>query len=206
MICAAVNKSRNLLYSAGIYDLTLSGRECRNGHFPNRKPCGIIFLREDGLNQRSHGCGKKAHASIMGIVLLNRLSARKSLVALVLLGILVGFGNAGAVVVCLGEDGHIEVVPASGEHCCECPSNATVHDPGHPCGSCFDIPLPLGSGREFLPPAGIRIEEFKGKAELTVSSGSLGPTSPGLSESAPAGILHAGHIPSASLSTVVLLI
>ena len=142
----------------------------------------------------------------MRIRLLSRLSSQRSLIALVLLGILVGFGNAGAVVVCLGEDGHIEVVPASVGHCCECPSNATVRNTGHQCGSCFDIPLPLGSGTEFLPPAGGKVQEFKGKVKYMLSSRSLTSISPGLSEAPPGGTSWVDHIPLASLSTVVLLI
>jgi hypothetical protein len=142
----------------------------------------------------------------MRIRLLTGLSAQRSLIALVLLGILIGFGNAGAVVVCLGEDGHIEVVPASTGHCCECPSNATAHNTGHPCGSCFDIPLPLGSATEFLPPAGGKVQQFKGRAEYVLSSRSLTAIAAGLAEAPPAGASYADHIPLASLATVVLLI
>jgi len=138
--------------------------------------------------------------------LLNRLSAQQSFVALVLLGILIGFGNAGAVVVCLGEDGHIEVVPASTGHCCECPSNAKVHNTRHQCGLCFDFPLPFGGGTEFLPPAGGKVQPFKGKAQYTVSSSFLTAIAAALPEARPASASYADQIPLAYLSAVVLLI
>lgn len=138
--------------------------------------------------------------------LLNRLSARESLIVLSLLGILLGFGNAGAVVVCLGEDGHIEVVPASTGHCCECASNASVRNTGHQCESCLDIPLPLGDGAKFLPPAGDKVKEIKGKAEYVVPSPPLSSIPDCLPEASPAGASYAAPIPLASLSSVVLLI
>jgi hypothetical protein len=137
---------------------------------------------------------------------LIRLSAQRSLIALVSLGILVGFGNAGPVVVCLGEDGHMEVIPTSTEHCCECPSNATFHSTDHQCGSCLDIPLPLGGGTKFLPSAGGKLQESKGKAEYIVSSLPLSSIAAGLPEAPPAGTSCADHVPLASLCTVVLLI
>ncbi len=142
----------------------------------------------------------------MRIRLLSRLSSQRSLIALVLLGILLGFGNSGAVVVCLGEDCPVEVVPASTGHCCECPSNATVRNTGHQCESCVDIPLPLGSGAKFLPPAGPKVKEFKGKAEYTVSCRALTFISSGLPQAPPVGTSYADHAPLTSLCTVVLLI
>ena len=158
------------------------------------------------MDQVPHRCDTKARVSVMRIRILNRLSTQRSVIAFLLLGILVGSANAGAVVVCFGEDGHIEVVPAPTGHCCECPSNAAVPNAGHQCESCLDIPLPLGSGAKFLPPAGAKVKDFRGKAEYIVSSRSLALISPDLPQAPPVGSSYADHAPLTSLCTVVLLI
>ena len=131
---------------------------------------------------------------------------KKSSVAVVLICTLLGVGNAGAMVVCFGADGHIEVVSASEEHCCECPSHTTLGEPGHRCGSCFDIPLPLGSGEAFLLPVGGEVRDLMVQAESRVCGCSLTPISPDSPEASPGAASCADKGAISSLSSVVLLI
>ena len=137
----------------------------------------------------------------MGICL-----GKKSSVAVVLIGVLLGIGNAGAMVVCFGADGHIEVVSASEEHCCECPSHNAPGETGHRCGSCFDIPLPLGSGETFLPTAAGEGRDLKIRAESRVCGCSVTAVSPDSPEASPGAATCARKSAISSLSSVVLLI
>ena len=131
---------------------------------------------------------------------------KKSSVAVALIGLLLSIGNAGAVVVCFGADGHIEVVWASEEHCCECPTHTTPGETGHRCGSCFDIPLPLGNGEAFLPPAGGEGRDLKIKAESRVCGCSVTPVSPDSPEASPGAATCTHNSATSSLSSIVLLI
>lgn len=132
--------------------------------------------------------------------------AKKSSVAVALIGLLLAVGNAGAVVVCFGADGHIEVVSASEEHCCECPSHNAPGETGHRCGSCFDIPLPVGSGEAFVLRAVAESRDLMDQAESRVCGRSLWPISPDSTEAIPgaASCIHKSAI--SFLSSVVLLI
>jgi len=127
---------------------------------------------------------------------------KKSSVAVVLICALLGLGNAGAVVVCFGADGHIEFVSSSEEHCCQCPSHTTLIDSGHRCGSCFDIPLPLGSAEAFLLPAGSEVRDLMVQAESKVGGRSLTPSKPDSTEASPD--THRSAV--SFLSSIVLLI
>ncbi len=136
---------------------------------------------------------------------MTRLPAKKTLISFVLFSTLLGFGQAGALVLCLGEDGHIGVVHVSGDHCCECPSSTPVVDFGHPCGSCFDIFLPFGTGAEFLLPREVGGQETSSNAAYVVSSLSLSAGLPGLPEVPQAPTRSSDNPPLACLSTVILL-
>ncbi len=131
---------------------------------------------------------------------------KKSFVAVALVGLLIGIGNAGAMVVCFGADGHIEVVSASEEHCCECPSHATLGETGHRCGSCFDIPLSLGSAEAFLLPPGSEVRDLMVQAESRMCGRSVTPLSPDSTEAFPWAASRAHRSAISSLSSVVLLI
>ena len=100
---------------------------------------------------------------------------KRPCVAVILICALLGIGNAGAVVVCFGTDGHIEMVSASEEHCCECPSHTALVETDHRCGSCFDIPLPVGSGEAFVLPSGADFRDLMDQAESRVCGRSLTP-------------------------------
>ena len=131
---------------------------------------------------------------------------KKSSLAVALIGLLLGIGNAGALVVCFGADGHIEVVSASEEHCCECPSHATPGETGHRCGSCFDIPLSLGSAEAFLLPPGSEVRDRIVQAESRMCGRSVTPPSPDSTEAFPGAASCARQSAISSLSPVVLLI
>jgi hypothetical protein len=131
---------------------------------------------------------------------------KKSFVAVALVGLLLGIGNAGGMVVCFGADGHIEVVSASEEHCCECPSHATLGETGHRCGSCFDIPLSLGSAEAFLLPPGSEVRDLMVQAESRMCGRSVTPLSPDSTEAFPWAASRAHRSAISSLSSVVLLI
>lgn len=131
---------------------------------------------------------------------------KKSSVAVALIGFLLAIGNAGAVVVCFGADGHIEVVSASEEHCCECPSHNAPGETGHRCGSCFDIPLPLGRGETFLPPAGGEGRGLNIKAPSRVCGCSVTAVSPDSPEASPGTATCAHNSAISSLASIVLLI
>ena len=130
----------------------------------------------------------------------------KSSVAVALIGLLLGIGNAGSLVVCFGADGHIEVLSASEDHCCECPSHATLGETGHQCGSCFDIPLSLGSAEAFLLPPGSEVRDLMVQAESRVCGRSVTPLSPDSTEAFPGAYSCAHKSEMSSLSSVVLLI
>lgn len=131
---------------------------------------------------------------------------KKSYVAVALIGLLLGIGNAGSLVLCFGADGHIEVVSVSEEHGCECPSHATPGETGHQCGSCFDIPLPLGRVEAFLLPPGSEVRDLMDQAESWVCGRSVTPISPDSTEAFQwtASCAHKSAI--SSLRSVVLLI
>ena len=131
---------------------------------------------------------------------------KRPCVAVVLICTLLGIGNAGAVVICFGADGHIEVVSASEEHCCECTSHTALVETDHRCGSCFDIPLPVGSGEAFVLSPGTEARDLMDRAESRVSGCSVAPLSPVSTEASPgaASCVHKSAI--SSLSSVVLLI
>jgi hypothetical protein len=131
---------------------------------------------------------------------------KRSYVAVVLICALLGIGNAGAVVVCFGADGHIEVVSASEEHCCECPSHTVFVETGHRCGSCFDIPLPVGRGEAFVLPPGTEARDLMDRAESRVCGRSLTPILPDSTEASPGAASCAHKSAISSLSSVVLLI
>ena len=131
---------------------------------------------------------------------------KKSFVAVALIGLLLGVGNAGALVVCFGADGHIEVVSASEEHCCECPSHDTRGETGHRCGSCFDIPLSLGGGEAFLLPPGSEVRDLMVQAESRMCGRSVTPLSPDSTEAFPGAASCAHKSEISFLSSVVLLI
>ena len=131
---------------------------------------------------------------------------KKSSVAVALIGLLLSIGNAGAVVVCFGADGHIEVVWASEEHCCECPTHTTPGETGHRCGSCFDIPLSLGSAEAFLLPPGSEVLDLMVRAESRMCGRSVTPLSPDSTEAFPGATSSAHQSAISSLSSVVLLI
>ncbi len=131
---------------------------------------------------------------------------KMSYVAVALIGLLLGIGNAGALVVCFGADGHIEVVSASEEHCCECPAHTAHGEPGRRCGYCFDIPLPLGSSETFLPPSAGEGRDLKIKAESRVCGRSLTAVSPDSKEASPEAASCAYKSAITCLSSVVLLI
>ncbi len=131
---------------------------------------------------------------------------KKSSMAVVLICTLLGIGNAGALVVCFGADGHIEVVSASEEHCCGCPSHDALGETGHRCGSCFDIPLPLGSGEAFLLPVGGEVRDLMVQAESRVCGCSLTPISPDSPEASPGAAACAHKSAISLLSSIVLLI
>lgn len=131
---------------------------------------------------------------------------KKSSVAVVLIGVLLGIGNAGAMVVCFGADGHIEVVSASEEHCCECPSHNAPGETGHRCGSCFDIPLPLGSGETFVLPPGASVRDLMDQAESRVCGCSVTAVSPDSPEASPGAATCAHKSAISLLSSIVLLI
>ncbi len=130
----------------------------------------------------------------------------KSSLAVALIALLLGIGNPGAVVVCFGADGHIEVVPASEDHCCDCPSGTAFRDAGHRCASCLDVPLPLGSGEAFLLPGGDTVQDLKVRAESGVWGRSVTPVSPDSPEASLEATSCAHESAISSLSTVVLLI
>ena len=143
---------------------------------------------------------------VIGNMEMGTRVVKKSSVAVALIGLLLAIGNAGTVVVCFGADGHIEVVSASEEHCCECPSHDAPGETGHRCGSCFDIPLPLGSGETFLPPAGGEGRDLKIMAESRVCGCSVTAVSPDLPGASP-GVATCAHKSAISfLSSIVLLI
>ncbi len=131
---------------------------------------------------------------------------KKIAAAVALIGLLLGIGNPGAVVVCFGADGHVEVVPAAEDHCCDCPSPAGLRDAGHRCPSCFDIPLPLGTGEAFLLPVEHRVEDLKAKAGSEICRPPVIPLLPETSEASPGAAPRIGESAISSLSTVVLLI
>ena len=131
---------------------------------------------------------------------------KKSSVAVALIGLLLGIGNAGALVVCFGADGHIEVLSASEDHCCECPSHATLGETGHQCGSCFDIPLSLGNVEAVLLPPGSEVRDLMDRAESRVCSRSLSPTLPDSTEPFPGAGSYVYKSAVSALSSVVLLI
>lgn len=131
---------------------------------------------------------------------------KKSSVAIALIGLLLGIGNPGAVVLCFGTDGHIEVVSASEEHCCECPSHDALVETDHRCGSCFDIPLPLGSGEAFVLPAGSEVLDRMDRAESRVCGRDLTPISPDSVEASPEATFYAKKSAISCLSSIVLLI
>jgi len=130
----------------------------------------------------------------------------KSSATLALIGLILGIGNAGAVVVCFGADGHIEVVSAAEEHCCECPSRDALGEFSHRCGSCFDIPLPLGSGEAFLLPANGGVRDLAVQAESRVCGRSFAPTFPDSTEAIPWAASCAHKSATSFLSSIVLLI
>jgi len=133
-------------------------------------------------------------------------AVNRTSVAVALIGLLLGIGNAGALVVCFGADGHIEVVSASEEHCCECPSHATVGETGHRCGFCFDMPLSLGNAEAFLLPSGSEVRDLMVRAESSACGLDFSPISPDLTEVSPGTASCACKIAISSLSSVVLLI
>ena len=124
---------------------------------------------------------------------------KKSYVAVALIGLLLGIGNAGAMVLCFGADGHIEVVSASEEHCCECPSHATPGETGHRCGPCFDIPLPLGRAEAFLLPPGSEGRDRTVQAESGVCGRDFTLISPDSTEASP-GVVSCAHKSAVSSS------
>ena len=131
---------------------------------------------------------------------------KKSSVAVALIGLLLGIGNAGSLVVCFGADGHVEVLSASEDHCCECPSHATLGEIGHQCGSCFDIPLSLGSGEAFVLPVGREVRDLMDRAESRACGRSVTPISPDSTEASPGVASRADRSVIFLLSSVVLLI
>jgi len=130
----------------------------------------------------------------------------KSSVAVALIGLLLGIGNAGSLVVCFGADGHIEVVSASEDHCCECPSHATPGETGHHCGSCFDIPLSLGRVEAVLLPPGREVRDLMVQVESRACGRSVTPISLDSTEPSPGVASRADRSVIFLLSSVVLLI
>jgi hypothetical protein len=131
---------------------------------------------------------------------------KKSSVAIALIGLLLGIGNPGAVVLCFGADGHIEVMSTTEEHCCECPSHNAPVETAHRCESCFDIPLPLGSREAFLLPAGSEARNLRDQAESGVCARSLAAISPDSIEASPEAASCAQKSAISCLSSIVLLI
>ncbi len=143
---------------------------------------------------------------IVVIMEMGNRVVKKSSVAVVLICTLLGIGNAGALVVCFGADGHIEVVSASEEHCCECPSHDALGETGHRCGSCFDIPLSLGSAEAFLLRPGSEVRDPMDQAESRVCGRSVTTISPDSTEAFRRAASCAHRSAISSLSSVVLLI
>jgi len=160
-----------------------------------------IIRRSRHLAFDLHLCLHRVVSKEMGIPVTT-----KSSVAVILIGLFLGIGNPGAWVVCFGADGHIEVVPSSEDHCCECPSHSTLGDATHRCEPCFDVPLPLGTVEAFLIPAGGKVQDLRNRAESAVRGGTVTHLSPRPTAAPPGTASCAPNDTLSSLSSVVLLI
>jgi hypothetical protein len=144
-----------------------------------------------------------------------RMSGTTIFRAALLVHLFLAFSNAGSLVVCFGEDGHISLeaslaVPIA-------PERHGLPRPCHPadevgspspeecgCGACLDIPLPAPTGSSLLQPARGRIP-----LQPTALPAAL-PADPSTAHPAPPGPFVEGPVPwdrvgRAHRSTVLLI-